>query len=152
MPLPYFYVTGLYGFGSLNLTSGYQVYVVDDEEGIRELLVELCEDKGIACRGFADGEAFLAVLDELEPGCVLLDMRLPRRNGLQVQAEIIRRERPLQVITITGYADVDMAVESMKMGAVDFLEKPFLNDVLFDALERGFSRLSETNVPPASPA
>lgn len=126
--------------------------MVDDEEGVRELLADLCEDKGIACRGFADGEAFLAALDELEPGCVLLDMRLPRRNGLQVQAEIIRRERPLQVIAITGYADVDMAVESMKMGAVDFLEKPFLNDVVFEALECGFRKLSGMDIPPASPA
>lgn len=123
----------------------YPVYVVEDETAIRELLIDLCEDRGHACSGFSNGEDFLAALDELKPGCVLLDMRLPRRNGLQVQAEMARRGCAFPVIAITGYAGVDMAVESMKMGAVDFLEKPFMNDVLFEALERAVDRLSSSD-------
>ena len=125
------------------MSSTHPVYVVDDEPGIRDLLVHLCEDRGLACRAFADGEQFLDALSDLPPGCVLLDMRLPRRNGLQVQAEMIGRGRAFPVIAITGYADVDMAVEAMRMGAVDFLEKPFQNDVLFEAIDRGLARLDE---------
>jgi len=124
-----------------DLYKSYPVYVVDDEEGVRRLIAELCEDRGLACRAFASGEDFLAALKGLEPGCVLLDMRLPRRSGLQVQAEMTAAGRPLQVIAITGYADVDMAVESMRMGAVDFLEKPFKSEVLFEAIGRAFARI-----------
>jgi two-component system response regulator FixJ len=68
-------------------------------------------------------------------------MRLPRRSGLQVQAELATRGHDLPVIAITGFGYVDMAVESMKLGAVDFIEKPFDNDVLFDALDRAIAKL-----------
>jgi two-component system response regulator FixJ len=144
----------LYAFvtGGFELNKVYPVYVVDDDEGVRALLADLCEDRSIVCRGFASGEEFLAALDELEPGCVLLDMRLPRRSGLQVQAEMARRGRVFPVIAITGYGGVDMAVESMKMGALDFIEKPFANDVLFEALELGFARLSGTGGTARAPA
>lgn len=101
------------------MSKAYPVYVVDDEEGVRAMLVELCADRGFACRAFADGDEFLQALGELEPGCVPLDMRLPRLNGLQVQAEIAKRGRALPVVAITGHADAEMAVQSMKMGAVD---------------------------------
>lgn len=117
------------------------VYVVDDDENLREFLCLACEERGLACRAFPDGEEFLAALDELEPAPVLLDMRLPRRSGLEVQAEMVRRGCTLPVITITGHGYVDLAVESMKMGAVDFIEKPFSNEVLFEALGRAASRL-----------
>lgn len=121
----------------------YPVYVVDDDDGIRSLICELCGDRDMPSRAFATGEDFLDALDSLEPGCVLLDMRLPRRSGLQVQTEMKSRGRSFPVIAITGYADVDMAVESMKLGAVDFLEKPFVNDVLFDALDRALALLTD---------
>jgi len=123
------------------VSSAPPVYVVDDEQGVRDVLIALCEDRGLACRAFATGEEFLAALNELEPGCVLLDMRLPQMGGLQVQAQMKSRGRPFPVIAITGYADVDMAVESMRMGAVDFLEKPFESAVLFDAIDRGLAAL-----------
>jgi two-component system response regulator FixJ len=123
------------------LSSTHPVYVVDDEPGVRDLLAELCEDRGLACRAFANGEEFLTALPDLKPGCVLLDMRLPQLSGLQVQAEMKSRSRSFPVIAITGYADVDMAVESMRMGAVDFLEKPFENAVLLDAIDRGLAML-----------
>jgi len=108
---------------------------------VRDLLVDLCEDRGLACRAFSSGEEFLGALQDLEPGCVLLDMRLPQLNGLQVQAEMQSRGRAFPVIAITGYADVDMAVDSMRMGAVDFLEKPFDTAVLFEAIGRGLAML-----------
>jgi two-component system response regulator FixJ len=125
------------------LSKAYPVYVIDDDAGVRNLLVDLCEDRGLACRAFADGEEFLDALPRLEPGCVLLDMRLPRRNGLQVQAEMRSLARSYPVIAITGHADVDMAVESMRMGALDFLEKPFENAVLLEAIGRALATLDQ---------
>jgi two-component system response regulator FixJ len=124
-----------------HLPKAYPVYLVDDEERVREVLVELCAERGFECRGFADGEDFLRALHQLEPGCVLLDMRLPGMSGLQIQSEMVRRGRALPVVAITGHADADMAVASMKLGAVDFLEKPFKGDVLFEAVGRAFARL-----------
>jgi len=121
----------------------FPIYVVDDDPLIRQLIVDLCSEEDLSCSGFASGEEFLAALDALDPGCVLLDMRLPRRNGAQVQAEMAHRERDFAVIAITGFADVDMAVESMKMGAVDFLEKPFKSEVLFEAIRRAFAKLRQ---------
>lgn len=124
--------------------------MVDDEERVRELLVELCAHRSLDCRGFADGDEFLRALDELQPGCVLLDMRLPGLNGLQVQAQMAKRGRSLPVVAITGHADADMAVASMKMGAVDFLEKPFRSEVLFEAIGRSFARLEQEEGPDAA--
>ena len=125
------------------MSKAHPVYIIDDEPGVRELLVVLCEDRGLVCRAFADGEEFLGSLGDLRPGCVLLDMRLPQLSGLEVQAEMKSRGRSFPVIAITGYADVDMAVESMRMGAVDFLEKPFENAVLFDAVDRALAMLDK---------
>lgn len=119
----------------------YPVYVVDDQPEMRDFLCELCRDRGLDCREFDDGESFLADLEGLDPGCVLLDIRMPRRNGLQVQAEMARRGRTLPVIAMSGRIDVETVVDSMKLGALDFLEKPFANDTLFEALDRGFERL-----------
>ena len=121
----------------------YPIYIVEDEELVRELLVDLCAEQGAASRGFADGDEFLAALPDLTPGCVLLDMRLPRLTGLQIQAEMVKRGKALPVVAITGHADADMAVESMKMGAVDFLEKPVRTEVLFEAIGRAFARVEQ---------
>ena len=120
----------------------YPVYVVDDDPSMRDWLALICDEEGHECRGFASGEAFLAALDHLDPGCVLLDMRMPRRDGLQVQAELARRGRPMPVIAMTGYGDVEVAVQSMRLGALDFLEKPFETAVLAEAIERAFRALA----------
>jgi two-component system response regulator FixJ len=119
----------------------FPVYVVDDDPAIRDWAGLVCEELGLACRAFAGGEEFLAALEGLAPGCILLDMRMPRPNGLAVQAELSRRGSRMPVIAMTGYGDVDVAVESMKLGALDFLEKPFAREVLCEALERGFRQL-----------
>jgi two-component system response regulator FixJ len=123
------------------LTTPFPVYVVDDDNDVRQLMCFICQDRGIPCRSFTGGAEFLEALDELESGCVLLDMRMPRKNGLQVQTEMVDRGRAFPVIAMTGYGDVEMAVQSMKLGAVEFLEKPFAQDVLVEALARGFARL-----------
>lgn len=123
----------------------FPVYVVDDDPAIHDWMELVCEDLGHACRGFSGGEAFLAALEDLEPGCILLDMRMPKPNGLAVQSELSRRGCAMPVIAMTGYGDVDVAVQSMKLGALDFLEKPFSREVLVDALERGFAQLRQAD-------
>ena len=121
----------------------HPVYVVDDDPGVHDWVLNLCEDKGLACRGFASGDKFLANAAGLEPGCVLLDMKMPRRNGLEVQAELARLGLPIKVVAMTGYGDVETAVQSMKLGAVDFLEKPFPTEVLMAALTAAFKAIDE---------
>ena len=125
----------------LELSAAFPVYVVDDDPNFREWISLLCDDSGLPCRTFHDGEEFLAALDELEPGCILLDMRMPRQNGLQVQAELGRRGNRFPVIAVTGYGDVEIAVRSMKLGAIEFLEKPFSVDVALEAIKQAFATL-----------
>lgn len=127
--------------GSTDLAGA--VYVVDDDPSVRDWAEMVCEDLGLSCRSFASGEEFLGALDALAPGCILLDMRMPRPNGLAVQAELAARGSEMPVIAMTGYGDVDVAVQSMRLGAIEFLEKPFTRDVLKEALETGFRRLGE---------
>ncbi|HEY0625740.1 MAG TPA: response regulator [Allosphingosinicella sp.] len=121
----------------------FPVYVVDDDVGLRDFIVMVGEDAGLAVRGFESGDDLLSALDELQPGCILLDMRMPRKNGLEVQADLNARGNKMPVITITGFGDVDMAVQSMKLGALEFLEKPFANQVLIDAIGLAFDQLEE---------
>ena len=119
----------------------HPVYIVDDDPLIRTWLEAFCEEELLESRSFASGEEFVRALDELEPGCVLLDIRMPRRDGLQVQAELARRGSRLPVIAMSGYGDVEVAVQSMRLGATEFLEKPFTQQVLGEALKNGFRRL-----------
>lgn len=125
----------------------YPVYIVDDDPGIHAWARNLCEERGLACRAFADGEEFLAAAADLDPGCVLLDMRMPRTSGIEVQAELARRGIAMPVIAITGYGDVGVAVQSMKLGALDFLEKPFSQELLAAALDEAFAILARPPVP-----
>ncbi len=122
----------------------HPVYIVDDDPLIRTWLEAFCEEELLESRSFASGEEFVRALDELEPGCVLLDIRMPRGDGLQVQAELARRGSALPVIAMSGYGDVDVAVQSMRFGAVDFLEKPIDGDMLRHAIAEAFKRLPST--------
>ena len=126
------------------MTEELAVHVVDDDPSARDWAQIVCEELGLNCRTFSGGGAFLEALDELEPGCVLLDMRMPKPNGLAVQAELAARGSRMPVIGMTGYGDVETAVQSMKLGALEFLEKPFSRDALSEALESGFKRLRRT--------
>ena len=122
----------------------YPLYVVDDDPNVRDWASLACEEMGLSCLGFASGESFLAAFEDLELGCILLDMRMPKPNGLAVQAELAARGSRMPVIAMTGYGDVDVAVQSMRLGAIEFLEKPFDLDVLREAIESGFRQLRQT--------
>lgn len=101
------------------------VYIVDDEETMRRSLGVLLRSAGIRYRDFESAAAFLDALDELEPGCVLLDLYMAGMTGLELQEELIGRQFSMPIIVITGHGDVDTAVRAMKRGAADFIQKPF---------------------------
>lgn len=119
------------------------VHIVDDEEPIRRSLELLLRKPGYRVEKWPDGESFLKGADPTRPACVLLDVRMPGMNGLEVQSEMAGRGFNLPVIVLTGHGDVAIAVSAMQGGAIDFLEKPFEGDRLLRALETGFSQLAD---------
>jgi two-component system response regulator FixJ len=125
------------------MVQGKLVHVVDDEESIRRSLDFLLRSAGYRTERWEDGEAFLKGADKAEPACVLLDVRMPGMDGLQVQAEMGSRGYNLPVIVLTGHGDIATAVRAMRAGAVDFLEKPFNRERLLEALEAGFARIDD---------
>ncbi|NIC07495.1 response regulator [Billgrantia bachuensis] len=114
------------------------IAVVDDDEALRDSLAWLLDSVGLATGAFADGEAFLAA----EPdafGTVLLDVRMPGLSGLQVQQRLIERGVSVPIIFMTGHGDVPMAVAALKAGAFDFIEKPFNQQQLIDAVQQALA-------------
>ncbi|WP_423140755.1 response regulator transcription factor [Parablastomonas sp. CN1-191] len=116
------------------------VYIIDDDSMVRQSLFYALESSGYAPWSFRSGQDFLAVAPQLPRGCVLLDLRMPDLDGLDVLRQMGENLRRLPVIVITGHGDIPDAVAAMKLGATDFLEKPFadreLTDVINAALER----------------
>jgi two-component system response regulator FixJ len=98
---------------------------------------------GYIVKTYASGVELLARARELAPGCILLDIRMPEMDGLEVQRTLKERGVLLPVVIITGHGDVNLAVQAMKAGAVDFIEKPFEKDVLIGAIEEGFARIDQ---------
>lgn len=117
------------------------VYVVDDDEAIRRSISFLLKTSGYAVKAYASGAEFLAEAGRLERGCILLDVRMPDIDGMEVQQRLRECGVLLPVIIMTGHGDIDMAVKAMKAGASDFIEKPFEKALLFDALESARQRL-----------
>ncbi len=117
------------------------VYVVDDDESARESLCWLLETEGIATSAFASAEEMLQEWSADWCGCIMIDVRMPGMNGLQLQEELNDRQSLLPIIVLTGHADVPVAIRAMKQGAFDFLEKPYSDHELMvcirAALERG---------------
>ncbi len=111
-----------------------KVYLVDDELAVRRSISFMLKTAGMEVEGFESGEAFLKVAGSLDPGCVLLDVRLGGIDGLAVQQLLRDRGIMLPVIIITGHGDVGLAVRAMKAGAVDFIEKPFEKATLIGAI------------------
>ena len=115
------------------------VFVVDDDEAVRSSLRLLLKSKGIAAVTHASAREFLANYDPEQPGCIILDVRMPGMSGLELQDELNRRGAIIPVIFITGHGDVPMAVEAMQHGAVDFLQKPFSDQDLTDRIQRALA-------------
>jgi FixJ family two-component response regulator len=115
------------------------VFVVDDDEAVRNSLSLLLKSKGIAAVTHASAAEFLAAYDPEQPGCIILDVRMPGMSGLELQDELNRRGAVIPVIFITGHGDVPMAVEAMQHGALDFLQKPFSDQDLTDRIDRALA-------------
>ena len=112
------------------------VYVVDDDEAVRDSLQWLLEGKDYRVRCFDSAESFLSRYDPREVACLIVDIRMGGMTGLELQDRLLERKSPLPVVFITGHGDVPMAVNTMKKGAMDFIQKPFKEDELVSLVER----------------
>ena len=116
------------------------VHIIDDDEAVRDSLAFLLETAGLGARTYDSALAFLEHLPAAEPGCVVTDVRMPHMSGLELVHKLNALESGLPVVVITGHADVALAVEAMKGGAVDFIEKPFDDDAILAALRAALDR------------
>ena len=112
------------------------VYVVDDDEGVRDSLQWLLEGKDYRVRCFDSAENFLSRYDPKEVACLIVDIRMGGMSGLELQEKLIEKNSPLPIVFITGHGDVPMAVDTMKKGAMDFIQKPFKEEELLPLVEQ----------------
>lgn len=119
------------------------VFVVDDDQAVRKFLKGLIETIGLRVETFPSASEFLEAYDPESPGCVVLDIRMPGMSGLELQRILVERQNILPVIILTGHGDVALVVASMKSGAVDFIEKPFNNEVLLDRIQSAVAKSTQ---------
>lgn len=112
------------------------VYVVDDDEAVRDSVQWLLEGQDFRVRSFESAEVFLARYDPREVACLIVDIRMDGMSGLELQDRLIERNSPLPIAFITGHGDVPLAVDTMKKGALDFIQKPFNEQQLVPLVER----------------
>ncbi|MBR0944340.1 two-component system response regulator FixJ [Bradyrhizobium japonicum] len=117
------------------MTTKGHVYVIDDDEAMRDSLNFLLDSSGFGVTLFDDAQAFLDVLPGLAFGCVVSDVRMPGIDGIELLKRMKAQQSPFPILIMTGHGDVPLAVEAMKLGAVDFLEKPFEDDRLTTMIE-----------------
>ena len=115
------------------------VFVVDDDAAMRESLRWLIQSVGLPVETYAAAEDFLAAYDPAWPGCLVLDVRMPGMSGLSLQEELVARQVDLPVIVLTGYAVVASAVRALKAGALDFIEKPFSDQLLIERIQQAIA-------------
>ncbi|MGE4451574.1 response regulator transcription factor [Castellaniella sp.] len=115
----------------------HPVYLVDDDEAVREALCLLLSTVGVEARGFADPGLFLAQVVRLEPGCLILDIRMPVISGLKLQERLAGQGVDWPIIVISGHGDIDACRRAFRNGAIDFLSKPIDEQDLIDAIQRG---------------
>jgi two-component system response regulator FixJ len=116
------------------------VHVIDDDAEVRQSLAFLLSTVGLAVRVHESATAFLAVLADAQDGCIVTDMRMPGMDGIELQRRLRAEGNPIPVIVMTGHGDVALAVEAMKAGAVDFIEKPFDDELLIASIKVALSR------------
>jgi len=125
-------------------TSARLVHVIDDDDGVRDSLAFLLEAAGYQVRSYDSGQRFLDAFNGVEAGCVLTDVRMPGLTGLELALRLKSLGSRMPVIVVTGHADVPLAVEAMKAGVDDFIEKPFDDQVIIRSIEAAFERASHT--------
>jgi two-component system, LuxR family, response regulator FixJ len=117
--------------------------VVDDDSGVRNAMRSLLKSVGLESTLFPSAADFLAAYQPSQPGCLLLDIRMPGMSGLELQQELNLRGAVIPVIFMTGHGDIPMAVEAMQHGAFDFLQKPFRDQDLLDRIQKAVARDAE---------
>jgi two-component system response regulator FixJ len=121
------------------MTNKQTVFIIDDDKGIRDGLEMLLESIGLESRSFASGNAFLEVYDAKMTGCLILDIRMPKMSGLEVQRKLKQLSCSIPIIFITGHGDIPMAVLAMRLGAIDFIRKPFNEQDLIDRINEALT-------------
>lgn len=121
------------------------VHVVDDDQSVRRSVGFMLKTSGYKVKPYASGAELLKEAKSLDPGCILLDIRMPGMDGLEVQQALHENGVSLPVIIMTGHGDVPLSVRAMKAGAIDFIEKPFEKEVLVTAIEDGFGLLQRAD-------
>ena len=116
------------------------VFIVDDDQGVREAVTLLMDSIGLAAEGYAGAQEYLDAFDPRRPGCLVLDVRMRGMSGLELQQRLAAEPLHPPIVIITGHGDVPMAVRAVQAGAVDFIEKPFKDQVLLDAVHRALQR------------
>jgi two-component system, LuxR family, response regulator FixJ len=116
------------------------VYVIDDDDAVRQSLEFLLKTVSIDVRGFDSAKAFLEVLPSIKSGCIITDVRMPEITGIDLLRRVKESGLDIPVIVITGHGDISLAVDAMKIGAVDFLEKPFDDDLLVAAVRSALNK------------
>ncbi|RYE54479.1 MAG: response regulator transcription factor, partial [Rhizobiaceae bacterium] len=122
------------------------VFVVDDDSGVRTSIRMLLKSVGVSTTVFASAREFLAAYQTSQPGCLVLDIRMPGMSGMELQLELNRLGAVIPVVFISGHGDVPMAVEAMQQGAFDFLQKPFRDQELIDRVQRALKRDEEHRI------
>ena len=122
------------------------IFIVDDDPSVRESTKLMLESVGFHVKTFVSGQDFLNANLPKGPGCLILDVRMPGMSGLDLQEKLVSAKTPLPVIFITGHGTVPMSVRAMKAGAVDFLQKPFEEQDLLDAIHRAINRQRDSKL------
>jgi FixJ family two-component response regulator len=116
------------------------VFVIDDDDAVRNSLRLLLKSVGLPVQACASAQEFLPAYDPRQPGCLVLDVRMPGMSGLELQQQLNLRGAIIPVVFISGHGDIPMAVEAMQHGAFDFLQKPFRDQDLIDRVQRALER------------
>ena len=119
------------------------VHVIDDDADVRQSLAFLLSTAGISVQIHDSAVAFLRALPKVEVGCIVTDVRMPGMDGLELQRRLLADKNAIPVIVMTGHGDIALAVEAMKAGAVDFIEKPFDDEMLIRAIKTALTRVRE---------
>jgi FixJ family two-component response regulator len=120
------------------------VYVIDDDEAVRRFLRGLIASVDLRVQTYASAQEFLNAYQHESPGCLVLDIRMPGMSGLELQQELNARGIDLPIIVLTGHGSVQVAVHAMKAGAIDFIEKPFNNELLLDRVQKAVAKSVNT--------
>ena len=123
------------------MTAEKLVHVIDDDDSVRRSAAFMLKHAGYRVESYVSGVAFLKDAKNADRGCVLLDVRMPEMDGLEVQQEMVRRGIDMPVVILTGHGDVGVAVKAMRAGAVNFIEKPYEKEALLGAIEEAYGWL-----------